>query len=122
MARTEQWGLRSLAYRIKKNRKGHYVFMHLEAPGEAIHEMERTMRINEDVMRFLTIRVDEFDPNPSPIALPAANDSVSGLPSRVAAQRHLNTSPGCQPGDRSPTTPPIDSGPGTAFVDARPRT
>ncbi len=67
IAKTEYWGLRSLAYRIKKNRKGHYYFMNIDAPAEAIDSMERTMRINEDVIRYLTVRVDEHDPNPAPL-------------------------------------------------------
>ena len=67
VAKTEYWGLRSLAYRIKKNRKGHYYFMNIAAPPEAISAMERTMRINEDVIRYLTVRVDEHDPNPAPL-------------------------------------------------------
>ena len=67
VAKTEYWGLRSLAYRIKKNRKGHYYFMNIDAPAEAIDAMERTMRINEDVIRYLTVRVEEHDPNPAPL-------------------------------------------------------
>lgn len=67
VARTEYWGLRNLAYRIKKNRKGHYYFMNIEAPPAAVGAMERTMRINEDVIRYLTVRVDELDPNPAPL-------------------------------------------------------
>ena len=67
VAKTEYWGLRSLAYRIKKNRKGHYYFMNIDAPPAAIDAMERTMRINEDVIRYLTVRVDEHDPNPAPL-------------------------------------------------------
>ncbi len=67
IAKTEYWGLRSLAYRIKKNRKGHYYFMNIVAPPEAIDAMERTMRINEDVIRYLTVRVDEHDSNPAPL-------------------------------------------------------
>lgn len=63
--KTEYWGLRSLSFRIKKNRKGHYQFMQIDAPAEAVAEMERNMRINEDVIRYLTVRVDELDPNPS---------------------------------------------------------
>ena len=63
----EYWGLRSLAYRIKKNRKGHYVLFNIDAPSAAVTEMERTMRINEDVLRFLTIRVDALDEGPSAI-------------------------------------------------------
>lgn len=67
VARTEYWGLRNLAYRIKKNRKGHYYFMNIAAPPAAIGAMERTMRISEDVIRYLTVRVDELDPNPAPL-------------------------------------------------------
>ena len=65
--KTEYWGLRSLTYRIKKNRKGHYLHMQIDAPAEAIAEMERNMRINEDVMRYLTIKVDVLDPEPSSV-------------------------------------------------------
>ena len=67
VAKTEYWGLRSLAYRIKKNRKGHYYFMNIDAPPEAIEAMEHTLRINEDVIRYLTVRVEEHDPNPAPL-------------------------------------------------------
>ena len=61
----EYWGLRNLAFRIKKNRKGHYVLLNIEAPPSALHEMERTMRINEDVLRFLTVKVDALEDGPS---------------------------------------------------------
>jgi len=57
--------LRTLTYRIKKNRKGHYVLMNIEAPAPAVHEMERQMRINEDVLRFMTLRLDAFEEGPS---------------------------------------------------------
>ncbi|MEE8284493.1 MAG: 30S ribosomal protein S6 [Alphaproteobacteria bacterium] len=63
----EYWGLRNLAYRIKKNRKGHYALLNIDAPPAAITEMERNMRLNEDVLRFLTVRVDELDEGPSPV-------------------------------------------------------
>jgi small subunit ribosomal protein S6 len=63
--KTEQWGLKNLAYRIRKNKKGHYVLMNIDAPATAIAEMERTMRINEDVLRYLTIRMDELEEGPS---------------------------------------------------------
>ena len=62
---SESWGLRSIAYRIKKNRKGHYVLMNIDAPAPALHEMERQMRIHEDVLRYMTIRVDGFEEGPS---------------------------------------------------------
>ena len=61
----ESWGLKTLAYKIKKNRKGHYVMSHIDAPAKAIHEMERQMRINEDVIRYLTMKVDAFEDGPS---------------------------------------------------------
>lgn len=61
----EYWGLRNLAYRIKKNRKGHYMLMNIDAPADAVAEMERQMRINEDVMRHMTLRVDELEEGPS---------------------------------------------------------
>ncbi len=63
----EYWGLRNLAYRIKKNRKGHYTMFHIDAPAAAVQEMERNMRISEDILRYLTIRVDAFEEGPSVI-------------------------------------------------------
>jgi small subunit ribosomal protein S6 len=65
----ENWGLRNLAYRMNKNRKGHYILFNIEAPAPAIAELERTMRINEDVLRYLTIRVDELEEGPSAVML-----------------------------------------------------
>ena len=61
----ESWGLKTLAYKIKKNRKGHYTLMNLDAPASAVHEMERQMRISEDVLRYITIRVEKFEEGPS---------------------------------------------------------
>ena len=63
----EYWGLRNLAYRMRKNRKGHYVLFNIDAPPAAIAELERTIRINEDVIRYLNIRVDALDDGPSVI-------------------------------------------------------
>jgi small subunit ribosomal protein S6 len=63
----EYWGLRNLAYRMRKNRKGHYVLMNVEAPPAAVAELERTMRINEDVLRYLTIRVETHEEGPSAV-------------------------------------------------------
>jgi len=65
----ENWGLRNLAYRMNKNRKGHYVLFNVDAPAAAIAELEPTMRINEDVLRYLTIRVDALEEGPSPVML-----------------------------------------------------
>jgi len=61
----EYWGLRNLAYRMRKNRKGHYVLLNLSAPSAAVAELERTMRINEDVIRYLTLRVPALEEGPS---------------------------------------------------------
>ncbi|HEY7384832.1 MAG TPA: 30S ribosomal protein S6 [Beijerinckiaceae bacterium] len=63
--KTEMWGVKSLAYRIKKNRKAHFTMFSLNAPPAAVAEMERQMRINEDILRFMTIRVDAFEEGPS---------------------------------------------------------
>jgi small subunit ribosomal protein S6 len=61
VAKTEYWGLRNLSFKVKKNRKGHYALMNIDAPHAAVAEMERQMGINEDVLRFLTIRVEEHE-------------------------------------------------------------
>jgi small subunit ribosomal protein S6 len=61
----EFWGLRGLAYRIKKNRKGHYVMLNMETDSETLNEFERIMGLNEDVLRFMTIAIEEVDPEPS---------------------------------------------------------
>ncbi|MFQ5533865.1 MAG: 30S ribosomal protein S6 [Sphingomonadales bacterium] len=65
VTKTEPWGLRTLAYKIKKNRKGHYVLLNIDAPHEAMAEMERHLRLNDDVLRHMTIRVDELEEGPS---------------------------------------------------------
>ena len=61
----EFWGLRGLAYRIKKNRKGHYVMLNMETDSETLNEFERIMGLNEDVLRFMTIAIEEVDQEPS---------------------------------------------------------
>ena len=61
----EYWGLKTMAYKINKNRKGHYAFFRTDAPAPAVAEMERLMRLHEDVMRVLTIKVDEHEEGPS---------------------------------------------------------
>jgi len=65
VGRVENWGLKSLTYRIKKNRKAHYVLMDIDAPAPAVHEVERQMRINEDILRYMTIAVDKHEEGPS---------------------------------------------------------
>jgi len=61
----EYWGLKTMAYKINKNRKGHYAMMRTDAPSDAVHEMERLMRLHEDVMRVMTIKVDAHQEGPS---------------------------------------------------------
>lgn len=72
VVRVDNWGLKNLAYRIKKNRKGHYVVMNIAAPANAIAEFERIMRFNEDIIRYMTVKVEEFSEDSS-----AANDKDS---------------------------------------------
>ena len=67
VAKIEYWGLRNLTYRIKKNRKGHYSLLALDAPAAAVKEMERQLSINEDVLRYLTVKVEELDLELSPV-------------------------------------------------------
>jgi len=65
VGRVENWGLKSLSYRMNKNRKAHYTLMDIDAPAPAVQEMERQMRINEDILRYMTIRVEEHEEGPS---------------------------------------------------------
>jgi small subunit ribosomal protein S6 len=67
IAKIEYWGLRNLTYRVKKNRKGHYSLLAIDAPAAAVKEMERQLSINEDVIRYMTVRVEELDLELSPI-------------------------------------------------------
>ncbi|HRX36028.1 MAG TPA: 30S ribosomal protein S6 [Aestuariivirga sp.] len=65
VTKTEYWGLKSLTYRIKKNRKAHYTLFNISAPSAAVAEMERQMSLSEDVIRYMTIRVEELEEGPS---------------------------------------------------------
>jgi small subunit ribosomal protein S6 len=65
VGKTEYWGVKSLAYRIRKNRKAHFTLMNIDAPSAAVVEMERQMKINEDILRFITIKVDAHETEPS---------------------------------------------------------
>jgi len=73
VTKRENWGLRNLAYRIQKNRKGSYVLMNIDAPATAVQELERVMRIDEDVIRHLTIKVEALEEGPSVVLAPKAN-------------------------------------------------
>lgn len=67
ISKTEQWGLRNFAYRINKARRGHYTLLEMDVESDAVVEMERQMRLHEDVVRYLTIRLDEPTEGPSPM-------------------------------------------------------
>jgi small subunit ribosomal protein S6 len=67
VTKREYWGLRNLSYRMRKNRKGHYMLFNLDAPPAAVNELERNMRINEDVLRYMTVRVEELEEGPSAV-------------------------------------------------------
>lgn len=74
VAKTEYWGVKSLSYRMNKNRKAHFTLMNLEAPAAAISEIERQERLSEDVLRYMTIRVDELEEGPSAMMRKAERD------------------------------------------------
>jgi small subunit ribosomal protein S6 len=94
----EYWGLRSLAYRIKKNRKGHYIMFNLETDGPTLKEYERIMGLNEDVLRFLNIRIEEVEEAPSIIMQNKGERSERGDRDRGDRDR----------GDRGPRGPRPD--------------
>jgi small subunit ribosomal protein S6 len=74
IAKTEYWGVKSLSYRLRKNRKAHFTLMNIDAPPAAINEIERLERLNEDVLRYLTIRVEEHEQGPSAMMRRAERD------------------------------------------------
>ena len=84
----EYWGLRNLAYRVKKNRKGHYVMLNLETDPETLAEYERIMGLNEDVLRFMNITIDEVLEDPS-IMMQAAKLERGGRGDRSSSGRHV---------------------------------
>src|SRR6266851_9934010 len=74
VTKLEQWGVKSLSYRVRKNRKAHFTFMNVDAPSAALSEIERQERLNEDVLRYLTIRVEEHEEGPSAMMRKADRD------------------------------------------------
>ena len=82
VGKTEYWGVKSLTFRIKKNRKAHYTLLNIDAPPAAITEMERQMSINEDVIRFMTIRVEKFEEGPSAMMRRRERDERDGFGDR----------------------------------------
>lgn len=82
VTKNEYWGLKSLSYRINKNRKAHYTLLNIDAPAPAVAEMERQERINEDILRFMTVRVDELEEGPSAMMQKRDRDDRDGDRSR----------------------------------------
>ena len=78
VSKNEYWGLKSLSYRIKKNRKAHYTLLNIDAPHAAVAEMERQQSLNEDIQRFMTIRVDELEEGPSAMMQKRDRDDERG--------------------------------------------
>jgi small subunit ribosomal protein S6 len=78
VTKNEYWGLKGLSYRIRKNRKAHYTLLNIEAAPAAVAEMERQMRINEDILRFMTVRVDELEEGPSAMMQKRDRDDRDG--------------------------------------------
>ena len=110
--KVEHWGLRTLAYRLKKNRKAHYVLMNLDAPTGAVHEMERNMRIHEDVLRHLTIRVEELEEGPS-IVMQSKGSRDDRRRGDRGGRRSRSEAPPRE-------TPPADGKPATARTPSEP--
>ncbi|GLQ07580.1 30S ribosomal protein S6 [Sneathiella chinensis] len=87
IAKVENWGLRNLAYKVKKNRKGHYVLLNIDAPVDAVKELERNLLLNEDVLRHMTIRVEELEEGDSVML-----QAKSARPGRRSADSDDNAS------------------------------
>jgi len=112
--RVENWGLKSLTYRIKKNRKAHYALMDIDAPAAAVHEVERQMRINEDILRYMTIAVEAHEEGPSAMMQKRDRDD---RPRRDGDDR----GPRRDFGDRGDRGPRPDRGPREGGFERRPR-
>lgn len=114
IAKTEQWGLRSLAYRIKKNRKGHYTQLTIDGPSAAVQELERQLGLHEDVLRSLTLRIDAIDMEPSAILqAKAGRDERPRRGDREDRPRRDNATPAPAP---APTPAPA---PAAAATDSK---
>ena len=98
IAKIEYWGLRNLTYRVKKNRKGHYSLLAIDAPAAAVQELERQLSLNEDVLRFLTVRVEEIDLELSPVLARRDRDRERG--DRPERRGYDDYAPGGGGGDR----------------------
>lgn len=80
VAHVEEWGLRDLAYRIEKQSKGHYVLLQYQSPAHAVEELERNLRLTDDILRYLTVRVDEEEPSAGTTAARGQVEEGAGKP------------------------------------------
>jgi small subunit ribosomal protein S6 len=103
--KVEYWGVKSLAYRIKKNRKAHFSLLNIDAPAAALTEMERQMGINEDILRFITIRVEALEQGQSAMMRKRDDDDRGDRPERGDRSR----GPRPDRGDRGPRRPRDES-------------
>ncbi len=108
IAKNEYWGVKPLTYRMKKNRKAHFTLLNIDAPSAAVKEVERLESINEDVLRFLTVRVETLEEGPSAMLRSRGRDDGEGGPRRDF-------------GDRGPRRDFGDRGPRRDFGDRPPR-
>ncbi len=102
--KVEYWGVKSLAYRIKKNRKAHFSLLNIDAPPAALTELERQLGINEDIIRFLTVRVEALEPNQSVMLRKRDDDDRGDRPDRGDRGRGPRPDRGDR-GDRGPRRP-----------------
>jgi small subunit ribosomal protein S6 len=105
VVKTETWGLRSLAYKIQKNRKAHFVMLDLDASGAAIAELERQTRMNEDVIRYMTVRVDEHEKGPSVMMRKQERSDRGDRPDRGGFGDRPDRGPRPDRGDRTERAP-----------------
>jgi small subunit ribosomal protein S6 len=109
ITKTENWGVRSLTYRMNKNRKAHFVFFNIDGPAAVVSEVERQERINEDIIRYLTVRVDEHEDGPSAMMRKADRDRERDDRGGFRGDRDR--------GDRSPRRPREDAADATAETE-----
>ena len=112
--KTEYWGLKTMAYKIKKNRKGHYTLLNVDAPSAALHELERQQRISDDVIRYLTVKVDELEEDPSAMMRSKGRDDRGPRGPRPPFRNDGGDKPGDSPKAESPKADsPKDESPKT---------
>lgn len=113
VSRREYWGVRSLAYRMKKNKKGHYVLLNFESPSSTVLEMERRLRLNEDILRILTIKTDDLPEEPSVVLANRGERSrYRDRPERSEERAPRQTEPSADaaPAEAASTPEPVSEG------------